>query len=306
MILERKLQELGRIRIGDQVEIGGQRGKKRPHRLDTFRLTSVNKPRLEYAARLWGGVVSPWEDAPTERMWQLYTEQNALPVSVPPFNAISQYNEIWQGNECRIRCDGDCILHSSLHPENVGTPCQCQAIPLHERLERAKDGRACQTITRVSLILPDLPGFGVWRLDTHSFYAGMELQGCVDMMQSLSMEGIYIECTMQVEQRKVVRRVDGKTQTRIFPVVILQPNVSMRQLVTKDIPSSALIGGAAHVPMIESPAALSTPPVTREEIIAKGEQAAVDLFGHVVEPSQEPRPLGSFMAADDDISEEEG
>lgn len=244
-ILPQKPQELGRIRSGDQVqwEKNGKKGT-RPHKLECFRLTSQIKPRLDYAAQLpaYGGEVSAWKDAPGGEQWQLYTAQPSIPVMVPPFNALSQNNEMWQGNECTRRCNG-CTIVAGRDPELVGKGCLCQSMGIDERLEKAKLSKpeACSTITRLSLVLPDLPGVGIWLYSTKSYYAGMELQGNADMLQTASQEGMFISAMLSIEERRVVR--GGKT--KIFPVVTLQAEVTMRQLLTRELPEDKHIRIAA-------------------------------------------------------------
>lgn len=243
-ILERRMLEMGRIRVGDKVPVSADSTTTRPRRLETFRFTSQNKPRLEYMARLpeIGGVVTPWPDAPQGKQWQLYSTTDTLAVVVPPFNALTQNNEIWQGRECRVRCDGEYIIHST-KPDSIGTPCVCANLLTPDRIEKAKQGKACHTITRLNLILPDVPGVGVWRFETGSYYAGMELQGCAEMMEAAAAEGTYITCALQIEERKALRRnTKGVLETQVFVVVTLQPTVTMRQLLTRQIPADALVG----------------------------------------------------------------
>jgi len=236
-ILPAKPQELGRIRSGDQVEWrkDGKQGT-RPHKLECFRLTSQNKPRLDYAAKLseYGGEVSAWAEAPGGSQWQLYTAQSSIPVMVPPFNALSQSNEIWQGGECARRCDG-CVVTHSVEPTLIGKECLCQNMGIDERLEKAKlsKAEACSTITRLSLRLPDLPGIGIWLYSTKSYYAGMELQGNAEMLQQASAEGVFISAALSIEERRVRRG----GQTKVFPVVTLQAEVTMRQLLTRELPA---------------------------------------------------------------------
>ncbi len=273
-ILPSRLQELGRIRVGDQVPLANKKGT-RPRRLEAFRLTSTNKPRLEYAATLWGGEVRKWDEAPVEKSWELYLDKDTLPVVVPPFHAISQVNEIWQGSECRLRCNGEQITTCPKDEDRIGQPCYCARFSLKERLEKAKTGEACHTITRLNLLLPDVPGVGVWRFDTGSFYAGMELQGNTELLEQASAEGCYIECLLQIEERRVVRTVAGKPQTQVFSVVTLQPEVTMRQLLSRQIPPAALVGK----------------PVTALAIT--GPQAAAALYGGEAEdytPTPPPQP----------------
>lgn len=251
-ILPQKPQELGRIRSGDQVQ-WKKEGKTgtRPHKLECFRLTSQIKPRLDYAAKLpeYGGEVSAWKDAPGGSQWQLYTSQSSIPVMVPPFNALSQNNEIWQGGECARRCDG-CTIIAAKDPELVGKGCLCQGMGIDERLEKAKlsKAEACNTITRLSLMLPDLPGVGIWLYSTKSYYAGMELQGNAEMLQQASQEGVFISAMLSIEERRVVRQ--GKTKG--FPVVTLQAEVTMRQLLTRELPEDKHIRIGAPVSQLSA------------------------------------------------------
>ncbi len=56
--LQRRLAEAGRIRIGHQVEAGN--GKRRPEKLETFRLTAPDRHRIDQAAAIYGGTPQPW------------------------------------------------------------------------------------------------------------------------------------------------------------------------------------------------------------------------------------------------------
>ena len=58
--LQRQLRELGRIRTGIQVSTSG--GKRRPSKLETFRLTSGARELIEAAAEAYGGTVTPWQN----------------------------------------------------------------------------------------------------------------------------------------------------------------------------------------------------------------------------------------------------
>ena len=92
-----KLTELGRIRLGDR-EPNSKGNGTHPHKLEQFRLTSSNKPLLEYAARHpdIGGTVQEWQDAPGEgRQWELYTATESLDVIIPTFSAVSLSYERW-------------------------------------------------------------------------------------------------------------------------------------------------------------------------------------------------------------------
>lgn len=205
--LQRRIAEVGRIRIGQQVEVRG--GKKRPAKLDTFRLTSPNRTRVEQAARLYGGQVTEWE-APAGHQWECVTQTSALPVIVPPSDlAFSQHFELWSGGGCQRRCDGV--------TESISDgPCVCNP-----------DNRECSVHTRLSVMLRDLPGLGIWRLDTSGWYAAAELQGAVDVMQMAARAGTMLPAQLRLEQRMVKRG----GQTRRFPVPVLDVEISPAQLI---------------------------------------------------------------------------
>lgn len=121
------LTELGRIRLGHLVENKGKPGAH-PEKLTHFRLTSSNKPLLEYTARhpSIGGEVEEWPDAPGNgKQWQLYTQTDFLDVGIPTFSAASLSFEEWSSGGCKRRCTGKMITHCPLQPNLVGEACAC-------------------------------------------------------------------------------------------------------------------------------------------------------------------------------------
>lgn len=225
--LQRRIAEVGRIRIGQQVATSS--GKKRPAKLDTFRLTSPNRTRIEQAARLYGGAVTEW-DAPAGQQWECVTQTDALAVIVPPSDmAFSQHYELWSGGGCQRRCDGvtDSISDG---------PCVCNP-----------DNRECSIHTRLSVMLRDLPGLGIWRIDTSGYYAAVELQGAVDVMQMAARAGAMLPAQLRLEQRMVKRG----GQTRRFPVPVLDVEISPAQLVGGG--PIAMVDGTPGTVAIEAP-----------------------------------------------------
>jgi len=225
--LPKKIAELGRIRIGDRQANSSGKGTH-PHKLQNFRFTSGNKPLLHFAANLYGGEVQPWvgEDV-SEGQYELYSNSNALDVLVPTSSAITVSYEQWRAGGCTLRCTGEMVSHSPLNPEAVGRACQC---PLddHERSALAQKGSACTRVLRLNVILPDLPGIGVWRLDTKGFYATAELLGSLEMLQMGAHQ--IIEAALRLESRKVKRFQGGKSVTLQFAVPVLWPKYTPRQM----------------------------------------------------------------------------
>jgi hypothetical protein len=200
--IQRRHMELGRIRLGEK----GDKGQ--PQRLDTWRLTSASKSLLDSAATVYGGTVEEWSDAPDKGYYQLTTDTTELDVMVPPGDAYSQYYELWSGGGCKRRCDGVTELLT-------GSPCKCDA-----------DERDCKITTRINVMLPQIAGLGVWRLESHGYYAAAELPDMLELLQQVS-GGRLVSGVLRIEQRSSKR--DGKTNR--FPVPVLDlPNITLASL----------------------------------------------------------------------------
>lgn len=213
--LQRRMRELGRIRTGQQVTTNG---KRRPARLETFRLTSASRPLIEAAAQAYGGKPKPWNGE-----WELITETDALDVIIPPGQSISQWFELWSGGGCQRRCDGRTNVLTD-------TPCACPVDPAEKR-ELAKAGEACKPTTRLNVMLPAIPDLGVWRLESHGYYAATELAGTVDVIESA---GRMLPARLRLEQREVKR--PGQP-TNHFAVPVLElPSVRIADMVIGELP----------------------------------------------------------------------
>lgn len=228
--LQRRLAEIGRIRIGQQVPVSNGSKKTRPAKLTTFRLTSPDRNRIAQAALLYGGNPSEWE-APAGNQWEVITESDTLNVIVPPSDmAFSQHYELWSGGGCQRRCDG--------RNESISDgPCICDP-----------DKRECNIHTRLSVMLRDLPGLGVWRIDTSGYYAALELQGAVEIVQLAAGRGQMLPARLRLEQRMVKR--PGQT-TKRFAVPVLDIEVSPAQLLAGG--AAAMIDGTPGTIAIEPP-----------------------------------------------------
>lgn len=199
LTVQRRLHERGRIRIGQKVTT--KNGKQAPSKLDRFRFTSADKPGLEHAARLWGGQVAEW-DSPNGKQWEVISETTDIPVVVPPADfGFSQFMEFWSKGGCQRRCDTATEMIS-------GGSCLCVA----------EDEQVCKPTTRLSVILPDLPGLGLWRLETHGWNAAAELAGTVELLSGFG-AGRLIPARLRLQQRSSI--TDGKTNRFAVPVLDL-------------------------------------------------------------------------------------
>ena len=234
--LQRSIREAGRIRIGEKVGTG----RGRPKKLETFRITSSDKLRIEQAAEKYGGDVTEWE-SPNGKQWQVVTGTDTLEVLVPPEQlAFSQWYELWSAGGCKRRCNGATEQLS-------GSDCLCDPA-----------ARECDIHTRLSVLLRELPGLGVWRLDTQGYYAAVELAGAFQLVTMAIGAGKLLPARLRLEQRSVKRPgSDGKPQTLRFAVPILDLEITPERLLAGQAEVLSLEEGTqpgmTPVPLLEAP-----------------------------------------------------
>lgn len=195
--LQQQQTEVGRIRLG--VKVATSTGGSRPAKIDTLRFTSPRRELIEKVAELYGGNVEPWSPPKGNSQWQVITTSTQVPVMVPPQDpAESQWLEMWSKGGCLRRCDGKTERIS-------GKPCMCDPDPQE---------RDCKMHTRVNVLLEEVPGIGVWRVDTGSFYAATELPTTARILAEA--QGL-IPGKLILDQRTVTR--GGKTFNFAVPVL---------------------------------------------------------------------------------------
>lgn len=251
--LQQQQAQVGRIRIGQQVP--GKNGRSRPEKLDRFRFTTPSRALAEAVAARYGGTVTPWQPEGRPAEFEVVSDARSLPVLVPP-RPVTQWYEMWSGAGCQRRCDGETETLS-------GEACKCPLDHI-ERAELAGRGAACKATTRLKVMLPELPGIGVWRLDSHGYYAAIELPQTADFLGAVTDAGGYIRATLALEQRQVKRPGVG---IRTFLVPALHVDVTPEALMAGT--GTALAGPAAAA--ISGGAPTTGTPLAIEQ----GEDAAV-------------------------------
>ncbi len=215
--LQRRGRQIGEIRIGMVVPTSN--GKTRPTKLDAFRFTTKSVAIAEAVADLLGGEARPVELQHGEQTYEVITSATSLPVMVPPGDAvISQWNEMWRGGGCQRRCDGEIEQLS-------GEACKCP-LDVEERINLSSKGNACKPTTRVNVMLPDLPDLGVWKLESHGYYAAIELGGAAEVLAHARNAGVIVPATLRLEQRQVKRG----GETRKFAVPVLEIGATLREM----------------------------------------------------------------------------
>lgn len=184
---------------------------KRPMRSATWVITSHSEEHVSTAASLWGGEPEQWQPLnSTITQWRVITKASSIEALITPGDPLNQYNEMWSAGGCQRRCDGVTELLSR-------QSCICAA-RFGEDWHQQKKGVVCSTTSRLNVMLPDLSGMGMWRAETHSFYAASEWAGMVDMVLAGTDGKGFIPVTLRIEPRQVVR----EGQTKKFPVVVVE------------------------------------------------------------------------------------
>lgn len=286
--LQRRIAEVGRIRIGDQVAT--QSGKTRPRKLETFRLTSPDRQRIDAAAALYGGAVKAWK-SPAGAQWEVVTGASSMNVIVPPASmAFSQHYEVWSAGGCQRRCDG-------VTEQISDGPCLCDP-----------DNRTCTPHTRLSVLLRDLPGLGVWRIDSQGYYAAVELGAAVEIIGVAAGVGAMLPARLRLEQR-TVRRPGEPTRDFVVPVLDLDVTpaqllgavgagrVGLAALTDPVVTAPALPSGLTPVP--ETVPARPVPSIAAQAVVGDGERRPRRGSAQPLPPTGlAPRPIGEIDPPD--------
>lgn len=286
--IQRRGQQIGRLRIGQQVQATRdgepimRNGKPvmRPAKLDTFRFTTQSRHGAEAIAELYGGTVKAWNNG-----FEVITSQSAIGVTIPPRDDIvSQWYEMWSKGGCVRRCDSRiekisgkaCMCPHAADPDDQD---EVEAAAMERaRLARLNPPQGCSAITRISVMIPDLPGLGVFRLDTKSYWAAVEIGDAAAIMQVARDRGVFLPATLRIEQRQRV----ANGQTKRYPVPVLEVMATFREIASGALESGGI---AAQLP----PA-----PGEQRRAITSGQSAAAPA------PRPEPQP---FQMTSEEIAE---
>lgn len=280
--IQRRGQQIGRLRIGQQVQAAN--GKMRPAKLDTFRFTTQSRHAADAIAELYGGTVQDWNNE-----FEVITSKSAIGVTVPPRDqVVSQWYEMWSKGGCQRRCDSQIEQIS-------GEPCLCphaedptdlvaveNAAQERSGLAGMNPPKACKPVTRISVMIPDLPGLGVFRLDTGSYYTAVEIGDAAELLQVARDRGVFLPAVLRIEQRQ--RVAEGKTKK--FPVPVLEVLATFRQ-----IASGALEAGGIT-------AQLPPAPGQQPRALTAGTPAPSSVQPIVPQAEAPPRPKNAQQVVD--------
>ena len=236
---QRQARELGRLRTGYSVPNSDPNKRPRPVKSKTWVISSHAEHYIAKAAELYGGKVERWQPqgngAP---QFRVITEAEQLDAVLPGGDPLNQYNEMWNKGGCARRCDGQTEQISK-------RPCLCVAQHGEDwhllRQNLATKDQVCAVTSRLNVVLLDMLDVGVWRAETHSFYAANEMAGTVDMVLSGTGGKGIVPVTLRIEPR--TRVANG--MTKHFPVVVVEVRgVTPRQALSGPLPTALALDPA--------------------------------------------------------------
>jgi hypothetical protein len=204
--LQLQARELGRLRSGTY-----DASKRQMKRSEFWIVTSLSDATCEAAAALWGGAVEKWTPQSGTPQFRVITTAVVVDGILPPGDPLSQAYEMWNKGGCARRCDG--------YTETLtDSPCICRDEYGPEFHQVAPKDSTCKMTTRLNVILPQMPDIGVFRVESHSYYAASEIAATVDMLRSAAGPDALIPISLRIEPRK---RVSGG-KTKQFPVIAVE------------------------------------------------------------------------------------
>lgn len=248
--LQKRARELGRIRLGIRETVSRQDGSTytKPAKLDRFRFTSNSQALLTKVAELYGGEVREWTPDGGTQQWEVISDATRVPIMVPP-QPVTQWHEFWTRAGCIHRCDGQ---------RNVLTdePCDLdEQVKVGKKTVNPHHEAMLKPTTRLNVVLRDVEGIGVWRVETHGWNAAIEIP---DAAEFLAYAGGYVNGWLSLEQRTSIDNTVSPPVTRHFMVPIIEIDVTPAQLMAGHgrVAAPALTGG----PVGETPALAAAGP----------------------------------------------
>jgi hypothetical protein len=278
--LQRSLRELGRLRMGKLDKPAG--GRPRPVKLATWRLTTPWRHLLDAAIEVGiNGEVVPWRNPGTDRdEFELITDTDYLEVIVPPGEQVlSQWWELWSGGGAQRRCDGVSMILDN--GKTVAKGCRCPKDPDERQAAAvANPPTACRPTTRLNVMLPGLPDLGVWRLESHGFYAAVELAGAATIAETAARRGVLLPAELRIEPRRI-KRAGQPVKRFAVPVLGLRGNLgeTLDALGMRDGERPVSIASARPALTAGGPAELDAAPASfdRPPDIAPAELPALEV-----------------------------
>jgi hypothetical protein len=143
-------------------------------------------------------------------------------------------------------------------------------------------------------MLPDIPGLGVWRVESHGYNAAVELPTTLEVLVAAAREHKFIPAVLTIQQR--TKKIPGEGTRRFIVPAITLPNVTVQQIANGNAPL-ALNAPQPNPPRPELPAAAALPADAAFAEVEEGE------WGEPPEapPDEQTELTGRLLAVADRI-----
>ena len=113
---------------------------------------------------------------------------------------------------------GDIARHTT--QEWVFRESQCDPDTCPEYIGDAERGirPQCRRVMNLLFLMPEVPGFGVWQLDTSSFYSIVNVNSCVDLIKRICGRISFIPLVLSLEPIQVTPPGMKKKEVRILTI----------------------------------------------------------------------------------------
>ena len=259
----RRLPRLGKIRLGIKKKTA--KGVEYPAEVDYFILDPQTPSELE-------------NQKISDEFTKLYGENpKSIKIMFPVANPDIYFPQFYKryGSSTSLKCKGDGIEASCgteefaqglirIGTDELGLPkvkCKGKECIYYKKKE-------CTEVGVLQILLPELPGAGVWQITTGSFHSIVNLNSCIDYIATVCGRAHMIPLSLERRPQEIV--YEGK-KTKHY---ILHINMDFKLV---DLQRFAMIEPTKM--LLELPA-----PETEKEDILYGENAPIDIT-----PLQEPK-----------------
>jgi hypothetical protein len=131
---------------------------------------------------------------------------------------------IGNGVEARRKVDtatGAMADHTTKQWEWKQITCDPQECPDYE-------GKRCRRVMNLQFLLPQVPGLGVYQIDTSSFYSIVNLNSMIKMLKGILGRCCMVPLTLTLGQIEV--SPPGQTKKKVYIMHIKQENIKLAQL----------------------------------------------------------------------------
>lgn len=141
------------------------------------------------------------------------------------------------GIQCRRKVDvdtGDAASSTTEEWEYKEMTCDPESCPEMVGDEEQHIRPHCRKVMNLMFVLPEVPGLGVWQLDTSSFFSIVNINSCLDVLRSARIPLMGTPLTLSLEPREVT---PPGIKKKTVQVLHLRSNLKLADLRRKALPA---------------------------------------------------------------------